>query len=258
MIMTYTSLGVPLTLVWLMLIGSSLANFWTLIIFQVCCGPHERRKNKRVHSEMSETAHDQHLLDTCAQQNHLNTGSSVIQSSIKISPTGGSFRSKNGKEASSKKLENCNKVLRSDVSVPFNISQGETSDNDHNVVIQWNGNSHVSKDVMSRDLIIPIVFAIVFFIIYLIFGATVLSVIHRWPLMDSIYLSFLMFATLGICVLQDVPSAVIMLNTSDWQNVYFIIFIIGGFLLMAMIFNLVLKQSKVTKRKRLAARKMKT
>lgn len=223
--MFYSLFGIPLAFTWLIVIGRSLATIWLSFFHNICC----------------------YLCREKTIDNQSKLPSKTNQSKPQILPK---LRSNSvepfekQKLLSKSKLQSRNSGKCRQTLFPEALHD-ELSGNGHLVNKEINFRKKILRDVefteieemyYTIDYAVAIIYSFLFFIIYCIFSSILFSVYEKWLLTDVLYISFLMFLTLGpgCHELDDDGIEIKMKN-----NIVYLIHLCIGYCILGMIAYLI-------------------
>lgn len=190
-VVLYSILGVPLAFFWFMIVGYSLAVCWISLFRNICCrlcgedpklnwedvflrAERDSPKLLKVRSNSVAPIDEQHLIPQGSRRfNH----STKIKLKKRQTDFDARFTTRINHSTSEK-----NRIVNS------------TSKYARQVETELD---EISKIYRSTEYAMAIIYSILFFIVYYVFGSIWLSILEGWLLLDTMYFNFLMFMTLG-------------------------------------------------------------
>lgn len=220
----YSLLGIPLLFFWFMSIGYILATIWLDLFQNICC-----------HLCREKTVNNQSEVFSNATQSQSTKLPKVRSNSIvpieeRKLLSQDKFQYKNSGRFCQKMFpENLHdEIMRND-----HLANKEADFRSKMPPIEFTEAEEVDYVI---DYVVSVIYAFLFFVIYCIFSSILFSVYEKWLLTDVLYISVLMFLTLGpgCHELDDDETEIKMKN-----NVFFTIYLCIGYCILSMIVNLI-------------------
>lgn len=219
----YSILGIPFALSWFMVIGHILATFWISLFQNVCCRLCHEKPPK-------------HLADSVTPKTEKKPTKLPKLRSNSILPIDEQnllTRSDSPAQLSAKSRQSM---------FPDEALQNELISRPTNNGIRYKSRTVQVEGVKTKemyrtiDYAVSIIYALLFFVVYHIFFSIFFAVYENEILTDILYISYLMFVTLGPgCHELDSDGAEIKIKNS----LYFTIYLCIGYCILSMIVNLV-------------------
>ncbi|GIY89889.1 ion_trans_2 domain-containing protein [Caerostris darwini] len=225
----YSIFGIPLMLSWIVCMGHLFAYYWSWMFDSVCCrflgfGPDE---------DVSTTPRHQG-----------NRKFHFRSNSVAPAPeTNNSVLTNNPNETQDKSLElertTENKFhyhLKNDVKRAYDTLQhSDTSSGIEEAIVKRNY-ALIDRKLNDLDHAVSIVFAMIFFIAYFVFGSVMFSLIEDLAITDILYFNYLMLVSIGpgCYELQDDIA-----ENKIKGNLAYIIYLIFGYIMLSMVLNLI-------------------
>ncbi|GFV39000.1 ion_trans_2 domain-containing protein [Trichonephila clavipes] len=222
----YSLLGIPLILSWIICMGRFFAIYWSWMFDSICCRfcclgtdaemaiKPKNSSNKIVRRRSNAIAPLQPPFEPISSSAMHNTALELQQAVYRAGD-----KPENSKHDKSKQPYE-----------PNNNYFGAE------LIERQNENfSNIDDKLNNLDHVVSIVFAVIFFFVYFIFGSALFSVIEGLVVTDTLYFNYLMFASIGPGCYElrdDIAENKIK------GNLYYIIYLIFGYLILSMIFNL--------------------
>lgn len=219
----YSLLGIPLLFFWFMIIGYILATLWLDLFKNICCHLC-REKTVNNQSEVFSKA----TLGKSTKLPKMRSNSVVPIEEQKLLSQN-KFQYKNSERFCQKMFP---EDLHDGIKRSDHLVNREANFRDKIRQIEFTETEEVYYVI---DYVVSIIYAFLFFVIYCIFSSVLFSVCEQWLLTDVLYISVLMFLTLGpgCHELDDDETEIKMKN-----NVFFTIHLCIGYCILAMIVNL--------------------
>ncbi|GFU16656.1 ion_trans_2 domain-containing protein [Nephila pilipes] len=243
----YSLFGIPLTISWIICMGRFLAFYWSWMFDNICC-------RFCCHSTDGKTVTKPKNLSNKITRRRSNA----------IGPLKEPIQPRVASAMKNADLELQRDIYRADSNLQNNPTREKS-----NQVYETNNNYFVAKyledlsenfsniddQLSSLDHVVSIVFAVIFFLVYFVFGSALFSAIEGFVVTDILYFNYLMFASVGpgSYELQDDIA-----ENKIKGNLYYIIYLIFGYLILSMICNLIYMHFHPTSRHYRTLRSRKT
>jgi potassium channel subfamily K member 18 len=240
MTICYAILGIPLMLICLANIGSSMANLFRFLYAKVCCGycNYVKRRNMRMRTALT--------LSNAAAATHVSA-MSYAQATV------GSINSNistNNTIQQQQQQQIDNLSLKNDSFDYNNISTKKKAKQTEIDIIDLLDDAN---NVDYRKITVPISLSIMILSSYIIVGGIICQKLENWSILEGIYFCFITLSTIGLG--DYVPGNSI--NDTDQQAEFKLVgvsfYLLMGLSLIAMCFNL-MQEEVSAKFRRLAIR----